>query len=596
MLSEPSQSPRTVKRTTPLATTTVSGITSDTGPPQRYTSPGQTSDRNNVCINPSRPPQMKPYSGDLYNNRYPHKPLNDPYYDPSNMSAIPLSYPINLPYPGNHASNPRMPYTAPRTGADYTQQSNLKPYNGVSSFTPRHYRPRIPVIPNRPQITPTNPSYPNKPPHPYTNAGYYNPTHSPRAAPPRQPVNRYDSPYYSPRAGDWQYKMRQPQIPAQTDPSSMCPADFPEDEVINFASGAKRIVGTPDIPRGGVTASGIHRNIPSSGISEMRQRNNPLDMPRNLPDFRDAPKHRRDIPADNRLGIPTHNHVVTKFPLNIPNRTIYSDYPDDITTVSDSDVSPVMSTRCDSQSSLAVYCNTPHRDGLETASVMSFTSGASTHQDLDSKIDQVRNLLAVIDTEDPKETAQTLFSISNSKENCQAMRLTGCLPLLIQLQHKSKPRDPRVAHEVRIRSAQAIRNIIQSGVEDKRGKRELRVLQLIEVVRNYCTEVRYLRKVPKSSKLATLYNALAALMKLSFEEDHRVAIGDLGGVEAIGEFLELTYVSKDGDHLLGKLSISSEKYVSISSEKYSSMHGSIYSEKYSRIIFRELWFYLFREM
>ena len=530
----------------------------------------QNPDRNNVCASPvaaSRHPQMKSY-GEVYNNRYPspHKPYkgNDPYYDPSNMGTVPISYPVNLPY-GNNLPNPRMPYTAPSSGAEYLQQSNLKPYNRMPAFNPRQYRPRPQGIPNRFQINPTNPSYSNIP-HPYPNPGYFSPPHAPRTTPPRQAINRYESPYYGPQAGDWQYQVRQPQMPIQTQPPPINTADFAADEVINFATEEKRILPPPDRPMG-VPAPDIHRNMPvpehQRGIPEVHR--NVSEMPRNVPEFhRDVPEFRRDLTAaDNRRRIPMHDHqrVVPEFPPNIPNRGIYSDFPDDITTVSDSDVSPVMSTRSGSQSSLVVqYCNTPHQDSTETESVMSFTSGASTHQDLDSKIDQVRNILAVIDTRDAKETAQFLYSLSSSKENCLAMRLSGCLPLLIQLQHKSKPRDPRVAQEVRARSTHAIRNIIVAGSEDKRGKRELRVLRLIEVVRSYCTEVRYVRNVPSSSKLSALNNALAAITKLSFEEEHRVAIGELGGVEAIGEFLELSFVNKDGDLSLGKLSIYSQNY------------------------------------
>ena len=521
---------------------------------------------------------MKPY-GEVYNNRNPppHKPYqaNDPYYDPSKMGAIPLPYSVN-PHYTNNLPNARTSYPMLRPGVKY--QSNLKSYNGMPPFNLRQYRPRPQEIANRPQINPTNPSFSNIP-HPYPNGGYYNPTHAPRTGTPRQVMNRYELPYYGPRTGDWQYQVRQPQIPIQTQPPPLNTTDFAQDEVINFASEAKRILApsdrsrtAPDVVNRNMPASEhqrgvpeVHRNIP---VSEM-QRNVP-EFHRGVPDFhrdvsdfhRDVPAFRRDITAaDNRRGIPDHQHAVPDFPPNILNKGIYSDFPDDITTVSDSDVSPVMSTRTESQSSLAVYCHTPNRD--ETASVMSFTSGASTHQDLDSKIDQVRNLLAVIDTRDAKETARTLYSLSNSKENCQAMRLSGCLPLLIQLQHKSKTRDPRVAQEVRLRSAQTIRNIIQAGIEDKRGKRELRVLTLIEVVRNYCTEVRYGRNVSSSSKIGALNNALAAIMKLSFEEEHRLAIGDLGGVEAIGEFLELGYVNKDGHLSLGKftkLSINSENY------------------------------------
>ena len=554
-LTEPTQSPRTAKATPTIQPdpTSVSASTPEPLSQKRRLPQGQNSDRvNPVAVSRSVP--MKPYS-DMYSNRYPpaQKPYmsNEPYFDPSNMAAAP--YRVNVPY-GNRLPNPRMPYPAPRSGSPYNQPSNPKSYNGVPSFNPRQYRPRLQGIPNRPQINTTNPSYTDMQP-PYPNSGYYNPARAPRTGPPRQAINRFESPYYGPQPGvDWQYQVRQGQMPIQTDPTPMYTPDFADDEVINFAAEPKR----------GVTAPEVHRNLPATEHQRVMldaHRNIPVsEIPRNVPDFnrgvpdfhREVPEFRRDMAAaDTRRGIPTHDHALPDFNPNIPSRNIYTDFPDDITTVSDSDVSPVMSTRSGSQSSLAVYCNTPHRD--ETASVMSFTSGASTHQDLDSKIDQVRNLLAVIDTRDAKETAQTLFSLSNSKENCQAMRLSGCLPLLIQLQHKSKLRDPRVAHQVRVRSAQAIRNIVASGMDDKRGKREYRVLQLIEVVRGYCTELRYVRTAPSSSKLTALNNALAAIMKLSFEEEHRVAIGDLGGVEAIGEFLELSYADKDGNLSVGTL-------------------------------------------
>lgn len=246
-------------------------------------------------------------------------------------------------------------------------------------------------------------------------------------------------------------------------------------------------------------------------------------------------------PVPNNVQVFPNGYIPPRAAPNFNDMRHYSELPDEELTA-DSDASPVLSTRCESQSSLAVYCHTPHRDGIETASVVSFASGASTHQDLDSKIDQVRNLLAVIDTRDTNEMAQTLFSLSNSKENCQAMRQSGCLPLLIQLQHEDKLKDPRVGNEVRLRAAQTMRNIISSGLEDRKGRRELRVLKLLEVVRGYCVELRYAGKA--HSKERVLEQALAAVMKLSFEEEHRAAIGELGGVEAIGEFLQLNHAAE----------------------------------------------------
>ena len=451
------------------------------------------------------------------------------------------SYPVNPPCV-NRLPNTRMSYTVPRFGGEFVQQSNLKSFNGVPSFSPRQFRPRPQGNPNRSQINPSNPSYSNiSRPYP---GGYY----SPRAqhgvkSPPRLPIKRYDPPYYGEQTGNWQYQVIQPQIPIQHQTPLQNADDFADDEVINFAPGAQRNLPPPDRPRGG-PVSDIHRKIPPSEHQRGYPAPDVLSVGSGVPDFH--PDARRDLStSDGRRGL--------DFPASVPDAGVYSDFPYDITTVSESDISPVMSTCSGSQSSLAVYCSTPHRDGIETASVMSFTSEGSTHQDLDSQVDQIRNLLAVINTKDARETAQTLYSLSTSKEHCQAMRLSGCLPLLIELQHKSKLRDPRVGHQVRVRSAQAMRNIIAAGMEDKRGKRERRVLKLIEIVRSYCIEVRYLRNVPSSSKLRVLDTALAAIMKFSFEEEHRTAIGDLGGVEAIGELLELSCLNKD--HSLSKFSV-----------------------------------------
>lgn len=577
-VSEPSQSPLTLKRATtiPADHASVPGSTSESKPPQRRVQQVQSSDRG-VCVKPvlaTRPQQMNQRI-DVYNNSYlsprtPYK-LTDPYYDPPKIGAIPLPYRVDQPCASN-AADGRLPFRPPGPTAEFVQQQS---YNKMPAFISQQFRPRAQVVPGRSQMNPVNPAY-SSIPRPFPNARYFNPTHAPSAASPRQPANIYETSYYPPQADDWQYHVRQPQmvISSQTPPINA--ADFAADEVINFAVEPKRICPPSERPRG-VPPPDMHRNLPASDRSVPDlHRNIPVsEMPRNVPEYlRGLPDYHRDVTEFQRdLAVPEKRRggpaklaaseypnsiplqcPVPGYPTKIPNSRMYSVFPDDVTTVSDSDISPVMSTHSGSQSSLAVYCHTPHRDGIETASVMSFTSGASARQDLDSKIDQVRNLLAVIDTRDAKETAQTLYSLSNSKENCQAMRLSGCLPLLIQLQHKSKSRDPRVAHEVRVRSAQTIRNIVRAGAEDKRGKREARVLQLIEVVRGYCTELRYGRNVPSASKLNALSNALAAIMKLSFEEEHRVAIGDLGGVEAIGEFLELSRARKDGDLSLGTFS------------------------------------------
>lgn len=71
--------------------------------------------------------------------------------------------------------------------------------------------------------------------------------------------------------------------------------------------------------------------------------------------------------------------------------------------------------------------------------------------------------------------------MSSSEESCQAMRQSGVIPLLIQLIHS-----PELEVEVRCRAAEALRNIVHAQKDDKRRRRETKVLKLLQQVREYC--------------------------------------------------------------------------------------------------------------
>jgi hypothetical protein len=63
--------------------------------------------------------------------------------------------------------------------------------------------------------------------------------------------------------------------------------------------------------------------------------------------------------------------------------------------------------------------------------------------------------------------------------------MTGCLPLLVQLLHS-----PDSDTDTRQRAAQVLHNMVHSHPDDKRGRREARVLRLLEQVREYCDSLR----------------------------------------------------------------------------------------------------------
>lgn len=143
----------------------------------------------------------------------------------------------------------------------------------------------------------------------------------------------------------------------------------------------------------------------------------------------------------------------------------------------------------------------------------------------------VYSLLSMLGTHDKDDMSRTLLAMSSSQDSCIAMRQSGCLPLLIQLLHGndkdslllgnhsfcSYPSwevyvlqlcvssilylsccwcnmhhyshlsgNSRGSKEARARASAALHNIVHSQPDDKRGRRETRVLHLLEQVRHYC--------------------------------------------------------------------------------------------------------------
>ncbi|XP_054253922.1 adenomatous polyposis coli protein isoform X4 [Indicator indicator] len=195
----------------------------------------------------------------------------------------------------------------------------------------------------------------------------------------------------------------------------------------------------------------------------------------------------------------------------------------------------------------------------ETASVMSSSSNYSVPRRLTShlgtKVEMVYSLLSMLGTHDKDDMSRTLLAMSSSQDSCIAMRQSGCLPLLIQLLHGNDKDsvllgNSRGSKEARARASAALHNIIHSQPDDKRGRREIRVLHLLEQIRAYCETCWEWQEAheqgmdqDKNPMPAPVDHqicpAVCVLMKLSFDEEHRHAMNELGGLQAIAELLQV---------------------------------------------------------
>uniref|UniRef100_A0A8C0KNF4 Adenomatous polyposis coli protein n=1 Tax=Canis lupus dingo TaxID=286419 RepID=A0A8C0KNF4_CANLU len=195
----------------------------------------------------------------------------------------------------------------------------------------------------------------------------------------------------------------------------------------------------------------------------------------------------------------------------------------------------------------------------ETASVLSSSSTHSAPRRLTShlgtKVEMVYSLLSMLGTHDKDDMSRTLLAMSSSQDSCISMRQSGCLPLLIQLLHGNDKDsvllgNSRGSKEARARASAALHNIIHSQPDDKRGRREIRVLHLLEQIRAYCETCWEWQEAheqgmdqDKNPMPAPVEHqicpAVCVLMKLSFDEEHRHAMNELGGLQAIAELLQV---------------------------------------------------------
>ncbi|CAB3379404.1 Hypothetical predicted protein [Cloeon dipterum] len=199
----------------------------------------------------------------------------------------------------------------------------------------------------------------------------------------------------------------------------------------------------------------------------------------------------------------------------------------------------------------------------DVASVMSFAFSANSansselggpvsarrsysQQTLGPKVEMVYSLLSMLGTHNKDEMSKTLLAMSSSPDSCIAMRQSGCLPILVQLLHGDESLKTRQI------AAKALHNLVHSHPDDKRGRREARVLKLLEQVRDYCDLLASSDDLdapvdeegdPKRHPGPTVI----ALMKLSFDEEHRHAMCQLGALHAVAQLIQADHEAHGSD-------------------------------------------------
>ncbi|XP_062868835.1 adenomatous polyposis coli protein 2 [Trichomycterus rosablanca] len=201
-------------------------------------------------------------------------------------------------------------------------------------------------------------------------------------------------------------------------------------------------------------------------------------------------------------------------------------------------------------------------DCLSKASISEQENGASTSTieapgEAGSKVEMVFWLLSMLASRDREEMSRILLTMSTSQESCIAMRKSGCVPLLVQMLHDGgaggTPGTTECSREARSRASAALHNIVYSQPDEGQARREMRVLHVLEQIRSHCESgwdwIENHLRTPSPGGVKALdipepidsqiCQATCALMKLSFEEEYRKAINELGGLSVIAELMQL---------------------------------------------------------
>ncbi|XP_063351905.1 adenomatous polyposis coli protein 2 isoform X2 [Pelmatolapia mariae] len=201
----------------------------------------------------------------------------------------------------------------------------------------------------------------------------------------------------------------------------------------------------------------------------------------------------------------------------------------------------------------------------ENSSSSLATAAGTEAADGGSKVEMVFWLLSMLANRDKEEMSRTLLALSSSQDSCIAMRKSGCVPLLVQILHEgpdggSGPGETAAggtttgcSREAKSRASAALHNIIYSQQDEGQARREMRVLHMLEQIRTYCDSgwdwIESHAGTPSPGGTRTtdipepvdpqICQAMCAIMKLSFEEEFRRAMNELGGLQVVADLIHL---------------------------------------------------------
>ncbi|XP_061894949.1 adenomatous polyposis coli protein 2 [Entelurus aequoreus] len=192
------------------------------------------------------------------------------------------------------------------------------------------------------------------------------------------------------------------------------------------------------------------------------------------------------------------------------------------------------------------------------------SAGTEGAADGANKVEMVFWLLSMLANRDKEEMSRTLLALSSSQDSCVAMRKSGCVPLLVQIIHEAPGGGGGTAdeaaggptsccsREAKSRASAALHNVIYSQQDEGQARREMRVLHMLEQIRTYCDsgwdwienhtetssgQIR-ITDIPEPVD-PHLCQAICAIMKLSFEEEFRRAMNELGGLQVVADLIYL---------------------------------------------------------
>lgn len=160
--------------------------------------------------------------------------------------------------------------------------------------------------------------------------------------------------------------------------------------------------------------------------------------------------------------------------------------------------------------------------------------------DFGPKVECVYSLLSMLGSNDPLEMSKKFHELSKTPETCNTLRRSGCIPLLVQMIHAEGGPD-----EQRKWASMALHNVVHTHPDEKSGRREAKVLRLLDQIMDYCN---FLRTLLQSGGEAIADDAdrhplaaMSSLMKVSFDEEHRHAMCELGALQAIPSLVHLDH-------------------------------------------------------